>query len=138
MRSLLTMLALAGLMALPALADQATGGISGQVVDIHTGQPVAHAVILYYRVPYLENNTTLHKLETDRNGRFSDITLEPGRYILMARVPNRVQGCAVDDVVGGETTRVKIGFGHDVIQCSGPRVHPAMIDPNATADVYRI
>ncbi|HTU81713.1 MAG TPA: hypothetical protein VMF61_06265, partial [Candidatus Acidoferrales bacterium] len=70
-------------------------------------------------------------------GFFSDVTLEPGRYVLMARVPGHVLGCAVDDVLGNETTRIKIEIGHDKIMCSGPRVSPTIVDPNATADVYR-
>ncbi|HMF28804.1 MAG TPA: hypothetical protein VKE42_08535, partial [Candidatus Cybelea sp.] len=71
-------------------------------------------------------------------GFFSDITLQPGRYIIMARFPNKVQGCAVEDVMGGEVARIKIEMGHDSIMCTGPRVHPALVDPNASASIYRI
>ena len=56
----------------------------------------------------------------------------------MARFPGKVEGCAVDDVMGGEVARMRIEIGHDSIMCSGPRIHPALVDPNATADVYRI
>src|SRR5690348_4389420 len=91
-------LALASLIALPALADNTSGGISGYVVDMKSGQPIDRAQIMYYRAPYIENATTIRKLETDRRGYFRDITLEPGRYIVMAQVPGRVLGCAVDDV----------------------------------------
>lgn len=126
-----------GLLAIPALADN--GGLSGQVVDLSTGQPIEHATILYYKTPYLDNGPNrIMTVKTDRHGFFSDITLEPGRYILMARVPGKVEGCAVDDVQNGETARVKIEIGRDRIVCSGPRVHPTMVDPNLTADLYRI
>jgi hypothetical protein len=131
-------LALASLIALPALADNTSGGISGYVVDLKSGQPIDRAQIMYYRAPYIENATNIRKLETDRRGYFRDITLEPGRYIVMAQVPGRVLGCAVDDVQNGEISRIRIEIGRDVIVCSGPRVHPTLIDPNATADVYRI
>ncbi len=77
-------------------------------------------------------------LPVNGRGFFSDITLEPGRYVVMARVPGKVEGCAVDDVIGGEVAHVKIKIGNDTVMCSGPRVHPALVDPNATADVYRI
>ena len=139
MKMLGAVLALASLMiAIPAFADDTSGGIAGTVVDIKTGQPIDRAQIMYYRAPFIENGTTIRKLETDRHGFFRDITLEPGRYIVMAQVPGRVLGCAVDDVQNGEISRIRIEIGRDAIVCSGPRVHPTLIDPNATADVYRI
>ncbi len=137
MKHLATTLALVSFMALPAMADQG-GGISGNVTNLTTGQPVVGATILYYRAPYVENVTVPKALQTNGRGYFSDITLEPGRYILMAQVPGKVMGCAVDDVMNGEIAHVKIQMGRDTIVCSGPRVHPTLVDPNATADVYRI
>lgn len=129
------MLALAGLLSAPALAE----GLTGQVVSLHTGKPIAHATIYYYKTPYVESAVgQVRKLSTDATGHFADITLPPGRYILMARIPGKVQGCAVDDVMGGETTHVRIEIGHSTVMCSGPRMHPTLLDPNATASVYRI
>ena len=131
-------LAIAASFSISALADE-MGGISGTVVDAKTGQPIAHATLYYYRSPYLENGPNrIMKLETNSRGYFSDITLEPGRYVVMARFPGKVQGCAVDDVMGGEVARMRIEIGHDNIMCSGPRIHPALVDPNATASIYRI
>jgi hypothetical protein len=129
-------LALAGSLVTSALADQ-PGGISGTVVDVKTGQALAHTTLYYYRAPYLENGANhIMTMQTNSRGFFSDVTLEPGRYIVMARFPDKVQGCAVDDVIGGEVSRMKIEIGHDAIMCSGPRVHPALVDPNATSDLY--
>lgn len=137
MRQLAALLTFLSLLAAPALADN--GGLSGQVVDLSTGKPIEHATILYYKTPYLDNGPNrIMTVKTDRHGFFSDITLEPGRYIVMARVPGKVEGCAVDDVQSGETARVKIQIGRDQIVCSGPRVHPTIVDPNLTADLYRI
>lgn len=130
--------ALALVVAVPALADDMSGGIAGYVVDLKSGQPIERADIMYYRAPYIENATVIRRLETDRRGYFRDITLEPGRYIVMAQVPGKVLGCAVDDVQNGEISRIRIELGRDVIVCSGPRVHSTLVDPNATADVYRI
>jgi hypothetical protein len=137
MRYFATVLALASLVAAPVLADQ-LGGIAGTAIDAKTGQPLAHATLYYYRSPYVENSTRIMKLATNDRGFFSDITLEPGRYVIMARYPNKVEGCAIDDVIGGETTRMKLTIGRNAIMCSGPRVHSALIDPNAGASVYRI
>lgn len=137
MKHLAIGLALAGSLIGAALADQ-PGGISGTVVDVKTGQPVAGATLYYYRAPYLDSGPNhIMRLETNRHGFFSDVTLQPGRYVIMARFPDKVQGCAVDDVMGGEVARMKIEIGRDAIMCSGPRIHPALVDPNATADVYR-
>ena len=139
MKQLAIILALAGTFAVPALAQQQPGGISGTVVDAKTGQPIAHATLYYYRSPYVERGQNrIMTLETNNNGYFSNIALEPGRYVVMARFPGKVQGCAVDDVMSGEVARVRIEMGHDALMCSGPRVHPALVDPNASADVYRI
>jgi hypothetical protein len=131
-------LALAGSLVAAALADE-PGGISGTVVDAKTAQPIPNATLYYYRSPYLDNGPNhIMTLQTNSRGFFSDVTLEPGRYVIMARFPNKVQGCAVDDVMGGEVAHMKIEIGHDAVMCSGPRIHPALVDPNATADVYRI
>ncbi|HZZ01144.1 MAG TPA: carboxypeptidase-like regulatory domain-containing protein [Candidatus Baltobacteraceae bacterium] len=137
MKHVAALFTLMGLLAVPALADN--GGLQGQVVDISTGKPIEHATILYYKTPYLEKGPNhITTVKTDRNGYFTDITLQPGRYIIMARVPDKVEGCAVDDVQEGETARVRIEIGRDRIVCSGPRVHPTIVDPNLTADLYRI
>jgi hypothetical protein len=138
MKQIAIVLALAGAFCLPALADQ-NGGIAGTVVDAKSGQPMAHAKLYYYKAPYLENGPNQIKtLETNNRGYFADITLEPGRYVVMARFPDKVEGCAIDDVVGGETTHMKLEIGHDALMCSGPHIHSMTVDPNATADIYRI
>ncbi len=138
MKQIAIVLALAGSLLTPAFADQ-PGGISGTVVDAKTGQPIAHATLYYYRSPYLEHgNNRIMKLETNTRGFFSDVTLDPGRYVIMARFPGKVEGCALDDVIGGEVTRLRIEIGHDALMCSGPRVHPTLVDPNATVDVYHV
>jgi hypothetical protein len=138
MKHIVIMLALVGSMIVPAIADQ-LGGLSGTVVDAKTGQPLAHAQLYYYRSPYLENGPNhIMQLKTNDRGFFNDITLEPGRYIIMARLAGKVQGCAVDDVMGGEVSRLRIELGRTAMMCSGPRVHPALVDPNASASIYRI
>lgn len=139
MRQIAALLTLMIMTAGSALADTQNGGLQGQVVDLSSGKPIAHATVLYYKTPYLDNGPNrIITMKTDRHGYFTDITLQPGRYIVMARVPGKVEGCAVDDVQTGETARVKLEVGRNEIVCSGPRVHPTLIDPNLTADLYRI
>jgi hypothetical protein len=138
MKRLVAALAFAGLISGTALASQMGGGIAGYVTSVNTGKAIDHATILYYRAPYVDNATIVKKLTTDRKGFFSDITLEPGRYIIMAKLPGKVMGCAVDDVMNGEISHVDVKMGRNQIMCSGPRVHPTLVDPNATASVYRI
>ena len=138
MKTLAIMLALAGSLSVLARADE-PAGLSGTVVDVKTGQPVPNATLYYYRSPYLEKGPNhIATLQANSRGFFSDLTLQPGRYVIMARFPNKVEGCAIEDVMGGEVARIKIEMGHNSIMCSGPRVHPAMVDPNASASIYRI
>lgn len=138
MKQIAIMLALAVSFAVPAFADE-PGGIAGTVVDAATGQPIANATLYYYRSPYLENGPNhIMTLQTNKHGFFSDVTLEPGRYVVMARFADKVEGCAVDDVIGSEVSRMRIVIGRDAVMCTGPCVHSALVDPNATADVYRI
>ena len=127
-------LALAGFTTAMALADD-NGGIVGSVVDVNTGHSLSNVPITITRVEAQPRSWTT---TTNGRGQFSNITLEPGRYIVVASFPGMTIGCAVDDVYGGQTVRMRIGVGHKDIMCSGPRVHPALVDPSATADVYRI
>jgi Carboxypeptidase regulatory-like domain len=138
MNRLPIVLALAAALIAPAFADE-LGGISGTVVDAKTGQAMPNVTLYYYRAPYNEKGyNRIMTMRTNSRGFFSDVTLEPGRYVVMARFPGKVQGCALDDVIGGEVAHLKLQIGHDTLMCSGPRVHPALVDPNATASVYRI
>jgi hypothetical protein len=138
MKQIAIVLALGVSMWATAFADQ-PGGLSGTVVDAKSGQPIANAQLYYYRSPYLENGANhVMTLRTNRNGFFSDINLQPGRYVVMAKLPGKVEGCAIDDVMAGEVARVRMVIGRDEIMCSGPRVSAAMVDPNASGDVYRI
>jgi hypothetical protein len=139
MKYLVAILAFAGILVAPAVADS-WGGLSGHITDLRTGQPIARATILFYRSTGVTANKPfrLMQMTTNEHGFFSKMPLEPGRYVLMARVPGRVQGCAIDDVIGSETTRVHIVMGYDAVTCSGPRYHPALVNPNSGGDLYII
>ena len=105
------------------------------MVDVNTGHTLSNVPITITKV---ESTPRSWNTKTNAKGQFANITLEPGRYIVVASFPGMTIGCAVDDVFSGQTLRMKIGVGHKDIMCSGPRVHPALVDPSATADVYRI
>jgi hypothetical protein len=122
----------------PALAEN--GGISGYVVDAASGRRIPGQLLVVYRYPF---GAVAGELRTDAHGFFSDITLAPGRYAVAVASGEvtglrTASGCAVDDVFGGEVTRIRISLGREGAPCSGPRPNPSLIDANATADVYRI
>lgn len=129
--------AMAGANAGRALAGD-SGGIAGYVVSSSTGRPVGGQPLLYYRWPYVENATEVRELRTDAHGFFSDITLAPGRYVIVASERNSISGCTIDDVFGGEVSHVRVTLERDGKSCAGPRINPALIDSAATTDVYRI
>ena len=78
MKYVIAALALAGLMGATALAD-ATGGIVGSVVDSTTGKTLANVPISITRV---EASPQTWNTKTNGKGAFSDITLQPGRYLV--------------------------------------------------------
>jgi len=134
MKHVIAALALAGLMGAPALAD-VNGGIVGSVVDTTTGRTLANVPITITRV---EASPRSWNTKTNSKGTFTNIALEPGRYLVVALLPGQTLGCAVDDVFGGQTVHLKIGIGGSKLTCTGPRAHPALVDPSAVSDVYRI
>jgi Carboxypeptidase regulatory-like domain len=134
MKYAIAALALAGLMGATALAD-VNGGIVGSVVDTTTGKTLSNVPISITRV---ESSPRSWTTKTNSKGSFSNVALEPGRYLVVATLPGQTLGCAVDDVFGGQTVHLKIGIGGSKLSCDGPRAHPAMVDPSAVSDVYRI
>jgi hypothetical protein len=116
---------------LPARADE-PGGLSGYVRDDH-GRPMADVEVGFSRA----GGPTM-KIRTDKHGFFSDITLEPGRYLVSAEVLFGLGSwsCVVRDVQGGEFIRVTIVAVRHVRDCAP--IGASLVDSNETADVYRI
>jgi 5-hydroxyisourate hydrolase-like protein (transthyretin family) len=137
MKRIVTTLGLLAAMTLPAIAAD-TGGVAGYVVDLASGQPVNHAAVAIYRMPLATNAPIIESATTDSHGFFANIHVMPGRYLVTADVANRTSSCIVDDVFPGQTIRMKIEVGADGQRCIGPKVHSAVVNPNETADVYRI
>jgi hypothetical protein len=134
MKYLIAALALAGLMGATALAD-ASGGIVGSVVDTTTGKSLSNVPITITRV---ESSPRSWNTKTNGKGSFTQLSLEPGRYLVVATLPGQTIGCALDDIFTGETIHLKIGIAGSKLVCAGPRAHPALVDPSAVSDVYRI
>jgi hypothetical protein len=116
----------------PARAGD-SGGISGYVRD-DRGLPLPHAVVQFQRLGGLVGT-----VRTDDSGFFSDITLEPGRYMIRVDgvLGSQSSSCVVRDVFGGEVARLTIGVGITTRDCDWGQAS-SLVDPNATADVYRI
>ena len=131
----------AALMPLIGLAD-ATGGVSGVVIDHSTGKPVAGALISVYELPAATSDSPammrVSALKTDRRGFFSDLSLEPGGYLITVTEPRKAAACAVHAVYNGVVRHLQIVVSNDshASVCRGPYAH--QIDPDETADVYRI
>jgi Carboxypeptidase regulatory-like domain len=134
MKYLIAALALAGLMGTTALAD-ASGGIVGSVVDTTTGKSLSNVPITITRV---ESSPRSWTTKTNGKGSFAQLSLEPGRYLVVATLPGQTIGCALDDIFTGETIHLKIGIAGSHLICAAPRAHPALVDPSAVSDVYRV
>lgn len=107
------------------------------MTDLQSGRPIANASVLLYRVTGVENwRYHVMRLTANARGFFAKLPLEPGRYVVMARVAGRTDGCAVEDVIGGEMSRVNVKVGYPALTCSGPRYHPAVVNPNSGGDLY--
>jgi hypothetical protein len=135
-RIIVTLTCLLAFTALPALAD--TGGVAGMVLDLNTGRPMSNAAVAIYRLPLTPNAPQIESALTNGKGFFSNLGLEPGRYLVTANISGRTSSCIVDDVFGGQVVHLKIEVGADGQRCIGPKVHSAVVNPSETADVYRI
>jgi hypothetical protein len=137
MRQILFILALAGSTLAQATASSPWGAISGHVVDANTHAPVGNVELIVYRTTGVRNyDFEIMHLRANASGFFVKMPLEPGRYVVLARVPGRVEGCAVDDIIAGEMSRVTVKTGYRSLTCSGPRIDPALVNPNAGGDLY--
>jgi hypothetical protein len=112
-----------------------SGGISGHLFDAR-GSPLRDATITYWRPA----DSFWVDTKTDKRGFFSDVDLEAGRYYVALFVHGattaRMEACAVTDVFGGEQRRVSLRAGECLTNADLPV--RSLVDPDETADVYRI
>jgi carboxypeptidase family protein len=114
------------------------GGISGFVVDGATARPVPGVAIIIARLP--ENVETRHSLLANRKGFFVNLGLEPGRYAVTANVMGRSATCVIDDVYADQvrSVRIVLGAANGEPRCFRAQFHRSVVNPDETADVYRI
>jgi len=109
------------------------GGISGYLFD-DRDNPMHDATVTYWR----PSDSFWVDTKTDKRGFFSDIDLEPGRYYVALFVHGATsdhrEACAVTDIFGGEQKRVTLHAG----ECPTDLPVRSLVDPDETADVYRI
>jgi protocatechuate 3,4-dioxygenase beta subunit len=125
------------------------GGVTGYVRDLNSGEPLEGVSV------EISSSDMTHVVRTDKNGFFADITLQPGFYSFYVTGecagPERVNGqtlirrcgsneCSVATVLDGERSRVTlyaVRRGWSDAECYRP-VHPSIVDPNQSADLYRM
>lgn len=137
-RLVVTVAAMLALAAPFGAAANSFGGVSGYVVDGATARPVPGAAIVIARLP--ENAPTQRSVVANRKGFFVELGLEPGRYTVTANVLGRSASCVIDDVYADQVRSVRIVLGPPSGEpsCFRAQFHRSVVNPDETADVYRI
>jgi hypothetical protein len=122
-------------LAVPVRAD-APGGIAGHIVDEY-GNPAVGVSVGFFRMPLHSNDVAVGTVKTGRDGFFSDIALDTGRYMVLAMSPamHVASACAQHDVFTGVVTRVRMQM-HLGSGCADARIHSAVVNGDITADMY--
>jgi hypothetical protein len=136
MKAILGSIALAAMLAVPALAAYSPGGIDGHIVDAG-GQPVGGAVVGIFRLPLHRFESAVATVKTNSRGYFSKLPVEPGRYMVMVTNSGYANACAVHDIYNDSVTRVRMTLDAGST-CAGPRMHTALVNGDLTASVYVI
>ena len=135
MRRIFAALAIVVACALPATAQE-TSGVAGTVVDLDHQTPFVNAAVGIYRLPLHENDVPVATATTDRHGFFSNITLEPGRYLITANVMGMRSSCEFQELYHGVVTRVRIELSMTGERCVGKNIRPSLVVPGQVSDVY--
>jgi 5-hydroxyisourate hydrolase-like protein (transthyretin family) len=122
-------------LAVPVRAD-APGGIAGHIVDAY-GNPAAGVSVGFFRMPLHNSDIAVGTVKTGRDGFFSDIGLDTGRYMVLAMSPTMrvASACAQQDVFTGIVTRIRLQM-HSGSGCKDARIHSAVVNGDITADMY--
>lgn len=138
MRALALALGMLASAALPALAQNQPTGIDGVVVNAETHKPLAGAQIAIFRMPLGNAATAVSTLQTNKHGFFSNVLLEPGRYVVTATANGERTACQTSDIYRGAVARVRIEMSNHRANCVGKGVTSSLVVPGQTADVYII
>lgn len=133
----LTVLAAVLAVALPlASAASDSGGISG-ILRTQAGVPLPYTAIAIEGYGTSDARSVKKTLTTDANGFFVDLTLPEGNYALVAQAENQTFACAQARVNPGIVSRVTMhGGDRGELRCR--LAGNGLVDPNQTADLYRI
>jgi hypothetical protein len=138
MKALALILGILAMAVIPALAQNQPTGIDGFVVNADTHKPLANAQVAIYRMPLGDAATAVSTVSTNKHGFFSNVLLEPGRYVVTATTNGLRTGCQTSDIYRGAIARVRIEMARDRAYCIGKGVSASLVVPGQTADVYII
>jgi Carboxypeptidase regulatory-like domain len=138
MRALALIAGLLALLAAPAAAQIRPTGVNGFVLSADTKKPLVGAQVAIYHMPMGTAALAVSTLRTNDRGFFSNITLEPGRYLLMTTADGLQVGCITTDLQSGVVNRIRVEMAKDKEFCIGKSVQSALVVPGQTADVYII
>lgn len=119
-----------------ASADSPTG-ISGTVLDAATKRPLPGIAVALERQDGSNESQTLR---SNGGGFFVRLGLEPGRYAVTANVAGQTATCSYVDVFAAQMRRVDVvvSGGEAHLTCSFARFPASLVDPDESADVYRM
>lgn len=138
MKALALILGILALVVQPAVAQSPPTGVSGFVVNAETHKPFVNAQVAIYRMPLGNAATAVSTLNTDKRGFFSNILLEPGRYVVTATANGERTACQTSDIYRGAVARVRIEMSKDRDYCIGKGVTSSLVVPGQGANVYII
>ncbi len=138
MKALALILGISAFAVVPALAQNQPTGIDGTVISADTHKPLANAQIAIFRMPLGSAATAVSTIYTNKHGFFSNVLLEPGRYVVTATANGVRTACQTSDIFRGAVARVRIEMSRDREYCIGKGVSSSMVVPGQTADVYII
>ena len=124
------------LVPIAAPAESPTG-ISGTVLDAATHRPLPAVAVVFERQDGSNDSVTI---VSTKRGDFVRLGLQPGRYAVSASVGGQTATCRLVDVASGQMRRVEItvAAGERDVACTPARPAGDLVDPDETADVYRI
>ncbi len=129
----LILLALAA--AAPVAAAQPTG-LAGTVVDLDNGKPLRGAQVEIYHLPLQTVVNPIATLVANDRGFFADISLTPGRYLVVANANGVRTACEISKLYHGVVGRLRMEISSKGERCIGKHVSSALVVPGQTADVY--
>lgn len=138
MRALALILGILAAAVVPTLAQNQPTGVDGFVINADTRKPLTKVQVAIFRMPIGNAATAVSTLYTDKHGFFSNVLLEPGRYVITATADGVRTACETSDIFRGAVARVRIEMSRDHEYCIGKGVSSSLVVPGQGANVYII